>query len=99
MADEGKDAKEAPATARKPSRGESKCSVEGCKRPYRAKTYCNVHYKAWRHGGMEGHRARYKTCGKEGCRKPMVRWGLCDEHFKAAQGAAAAPAGETPAAS
>lgn len=71
------------------SRGESKCSVEGCKRPYRAKTYCNVHYKAWRRGEMKDHRARYKICTKEGCRKPMVKGGLCEEHLKTQKSEAA----------
>ena len=73
-------------TQRKLSRAESKCSIEGCKRPYRAKGYCVTHYKQWRRGEMEGHRARYKLCGKEGCKKPMVQWGLCEAHFKAAKG-------------
>lgn len=73
------------------SRKESKCSIEGCKRPYRAKRFCNVHYKAWRRGEMEGHRARYRICTKEGCRKPRaIQGSLCDEHLKAARGEAAA---------
>jgi hypothetical protein len=67
-----------------------KCSIEGCKRPYRAKSYCIAHYQKWRRGEIEGHRARYKICSKEGCRKPTGRWGLCDEHRKS--GEAAAPA-------
>ena len=61
---------------------ERKCSIEGCKRPYRAKGYCNVHYKQWRQGEMEGHKARYKTCTKEGCRKPRAEGSLCAEHAK-----------------
>jgi hypothetical protein len=78
------------ATKRRPSRDEARCSVDGCKRPYRAKSYCNVHYKAWRRGTMEGHRARYKICTKEGCRKPRALGSLCAEH--AGKGEAAAPA-------
>lgn len=61
------------------------CKIEKCKRPYRAKGYCNVHYKKWRHG--EFPHQRYKTCHAEGCRKPMIRWGLCEEHYKAKRGA------------
>ena len=34
-----------------------KCTVEGCKRPYRAKGYCVTHYKLWRRGELEGHKA------------------------------------------
>ena len=62
------------------TRDESKCSVAGCKRPYRAKSYCNVHYAAWRRGEVETHKARYKTCTKEGCRKPRAAGSLCAEH-------------------
>jgi hypothetical protein len=77
-----------------PPRATRKCSVEGCKRPYRAKTYCVVHYNTWRRGEMESHKARYKACSKEGCKKPAGRWGQCDEHGKtgAAESAAEAPA-------
>lgn len=32
------------------SRKEKRCKIPGCKRPYRAKGYCNVHYKQWRKG-------------------------------------------------
>ena len=72
-----------------------KCSVEGCKRPYRAKGYCVTHYKLWRRGELEGHKARYKLCSKEACKKAAGRYGLCDEHRGVAPkdgGEAAAPA-------
>ena len=60
-------------------REQKKCRTEGCKRPYRAKDYCNVHYRLWRHGKLP--KARYKICTKEGCRKPRaVPGSLCDEH-------------------
>ncbi len=81
---------QAAPTTKKLSRDEAKCTVEGCKRPYRAKGYCVTHYKLWRRGEMEGHKARYKTCGKEGCRKPATQHGLCDEHAGAAKAEAAA---------
>ena len=78
-------------TRRRLSRAESHCSVENCKRPYRAKGYCVVHYQAWRRGEVEGHKARYKICSKEACRKPAGRFGLCDEH-RGTGAAAEAPA-------
>jgi hypothetical protein len=81
---------EEKATKSTLSRADRKCSVEGCKRPYRAKSYCVVHYQAWRRGEIQGHRARYKTCSKEGCRKPAERFGLCGEHAGGAK--AEAPA-------
>src|SRR5258706_12052139 len=92
--------KAAPTPKKKLSRDQDKCSVEGCKRPYRAKTYCVTHYKLWRRGEIEKHHARYKTCTKEGCRKPTGQWGLCDEHrgVAKAEAAAAAPPPPPPAA-
>jgi hypothetical protein len=56
------------------------CSIKDCKRPYRAKGLCVTHYKLWRRGELEGHKARYKTCTKEGCRKAREFGGLCAEH-------------------
>ena len=73
-----------------PSREDRKCSVEGCKRPYRAKSYCVTHYQKWRRGEMDGHKARYHICSKEACKKPAGRFGLCDEHR--GTGTAEAPA-------
>lgn len=61
------------------SRADKRCKVENCKRPYRAKRYCNVHYRLWRHGELP--KFRYKICTKEGCRKPRSGQGsLCEEH-------------------
>ena len=73
-------------------RRRKKCSVEGCKRPYRAKGYCVTHYKLWRRGELEGHKARYKLCSKEACKKAAGRYGLCDEHRGVAPKEAEAPA-------
>ncbi len=84
------DEKETVAPKRRLSRQEAQCSIAGCKRPYRAKSYCVVHYQAWRRGEVEGHRARYRTCSKEACRKPVAQGGLCTEHSAAGGEAAAA---------
>lgn len=81
------------------------CSIEGCKRPYRAKGYCNVHYTKWRRGEMEKI-GRYRTCANEECRKPTFRKGYCKEHYSAWSASkkpqtaaeAAAPAAEAKAA-
>ena len=69
------------------SREDKKCRQEGCKRPYRAKAYCNVHYKQWRHGKFP--KGRYKICTKEGCRKARARGSLCAEHAAGGETAAA----------
>ena len=58
-----------------------KCKIKDCKRPYRAKSYCNVHYKAWRQG--EYGKKRYKLCSNEGCKKPMFKKGMCEQHYGA----------------
>ena len=60
---------------------EQKCKSKDCKRPYRAKGHCNVHYKKWRQGELG--KSRYKTCSNESCKKPMGKRGLCDAHYEA----------------
>jgi len=79
--------------------GAKACTVQGCKRAYRAKGLCFFHYKKWRRGELEAHPARYDTCSKPDCRKKVVGHGLCQEHYdawkksrKKNQGAAAAEA-------
>ena len=57
---------------------DSACSVEGCKRPYRAKGYCYFHFKKWRQGELP--HSRYRTCSKAECRQKAVRHGLCEKH-------------------
>lgn len=59
--------------------GTQVCSVDGCKRPYRAKSYCFFHYKKWRQGDLP--HSRYKTCSKPECKKPTARKGLCEQHY------------------
>ncbi len=92
--------------AKQASPGED-CQIKGCKREYRAKGYCRVHYKKWRRG--EYGLARYKTCNANDCRKPMIlnKHGYCEEHFqsyyvrgesKPVQAAEAKPADKTAAA-
>lgn len=58
------------------------CKVGGCKRDYRAKGYCQAHYKKWRKGAFG--QARYKKCGDALCFKPMAqnRHGLCEDHYQ-----------------
>ncbi|MBI5494916.1 MAG: vegetative protein [Deltaproteobacteria bacterium] len=66
--------------AAKAARKDRKCSVEGCKNPYRAKGYCNGHYAHWRAG--EYGKARFNTCSKPDCKKPVSLKGLCATHHK-----------------
>ena len=87
MAEEAKTApkKKKPATTEAPRT--RACRIAKCKRPYRAKGYCNVHYREWRHG--QHPKARYKICTKEACRKPRVKGSLCAEHAGSAPAVAA----------
>jgi hypothetical protein len=61
-------------------RADRRCQTKGCKRPYRAKSYCNVHYKQWRQGKLG--KGRYKICSKEECLQKRHEAGLCETHFK-----------------
>jgi hypothetical protein len=72
------------------------CSVEGCKRAYRAKGWCYFHFKKWRQGELP--HSRYKTCGRAECRLKAVHHGLCEKHEAEVYGKeAAAPAAESAA--
>jgi hypothetical protein len=73
--------------------GKKTCTVDGCKRPYRAKSFCHFHYAKWRLGELP--HSRYNTCSNEECKKKVFKSGMCETHFNAARGitpAAAAPA-------
>ena len=63
--------------------GKKACSVQGCKRAYRAKGLCFFHYKKWRRGEIEGRPTRFKTCSKPDCAKKVAVHGLCQEHYDA----------------
>ena len=70
------------------------CQVKGCKNEYRAKGYCDEHYRMWRTGAFGG--TRYQACSKEGCTKPTSKEGLCETHWAEKRGKGAAA--EAPAA-
>ena len=75
-----KTGKKAPAAK---GGGTKTCSVQGCKRAYRAKGLCFFHYKKWRRGEVESRPSRYVTCSKPECKKKVVAHGLCQEHYDA----------------
>lgn len=83
---------------KRPAKGGGKqtCSVEGCKRAYRAKGYCYFHYQQWRRGEMP--KARYTACTTEKCTKKQFKAGLCQTHYNEKMGIKAAEAA-APAAS
>ncbi len=102
MADTKKTAKTGKKAPAPKGGGKKTCTVEGCKRSYRAKGLCFFHYKKWRRGDLEKRPPRYDTCGKPECKKKVAAHGLCAEHYdawkKARKGAklAAGPAAEAP---
>jgi hypothetical protein len=70
---------------------EINCHIEGCKKPYRAKGYCDRHYKKWRAGDLP--HPRYKTCLQESCRKKRhLSFSLCEEHYNVKIGKSAVEA-------
>lgn len=71
------------ATSTETKKEAKTCRVKDCKRPYRAKGYCVVHYQKWRRGEIEGARPRYRVCREENCRKPTHKAGLCEAHYSA----------------
>lgn len=72
--------KKAPAPK---AAGKKACSVQGCKRAYRAKGLCFFHYKKWRRGELEARPRRWVACSKPECKKKVFQHGLCQEHFEA----------------
>jgi len=61
---------------------ERSCKVEGCKRPYRAKGYCNIHFRKWRRGEMPK-KPYYRICSTENCRAETFKGGMCKQHYEA----------------
>ncbi|OGQ05273.1 MAG: hypothetical protein A3F82_01380 [Deltaproteobacteria bacterium RIFCSPLOWO2_12_FULL_44_12] len=58
------------------------CKIEGCKRAYRAKGFCNIHFHKWRRGELK-QKPRYKICGEENCKKALFKFGMCEAHYQA----------------
>ena len=74
MAETKKTKKKAPAAK---AGGKKACTVQGCKRAYRAKGLCFFHYKKWRRSELEAKPARYETCSKADCKKKVFQASKC----------------------
>ena len=64
------------------------CSVDGCEKPHKARSYCQGHYvRVQRNGdpGDTGLRGYRTSCGVEGCDRPHLAHGLCSTHYARAR--------------
>jgi len=62
-----------------------KCSVDGCEKPVRHRSWCKAHYtRWWKHGDPLGGLFKQKAggpCSTEGCPNVAVKRGLCGKHY------------------
>lgn len=56
----------------------TRCSVDGCESPYKAKGFCNAHYRRMLRHGFAEFPTRY--CSVEGCEEVHYGNGLCRLH-------------------
>lgn len=59
------------------------CSIEGCTKPRRKRTWCAMHYTRWRRHGdpLVVHRGE-NACTVDGCDRPYRCSGYCDVHYR-----------------
>lgn len=65
-----------------------KCSIEGCNRPKRKRTWCRAHYHRWYTTGdpgiaaFRGRPSKYpETCSLDGCNRAHEGKGFCHMHL------------------
>lgn len=58
------------------------CSIEGCHRASRKRTWCTTHYNRWRaHGDPHYKVVTPENCTLEGCGNPHKARGYCNAHW------------------
>jgi hypothetical protein len=58
------------------------CSIEGCHRASRKRTWCTTHYERWRkHGDPHYKVVMPDSCTVEGCNNPYKARGYCAAHW------------------
>lgn len=58
------------------------CSIEGCEKPYYARSWCKTHYERWYIHSNPNRPARVLVpCSIEGCEKPKLARGWCKTHY------------------
>lgn len=64
------------------------CSIDGCARTFRARGYCETHYRRWRRtgnpGGPELTSAKVKQCSANACTRTHYGRGYCFAHYQRA---------------
>lgn len=60
------------------------CSVRGCRRPVKARGWCNRHYlRWWKHGDpTDNLRPPRGRCSAPRCTRPHRARGLCGTHYE-----------------
>jgi HNH endonuclease len=60
-----------------------RCTVPECERPYRARGFCNRHWKRWSRWGdpLADHRRSRGDCSIAGCGRPRYGHGWCHRHW------------------
>ena len=60
------------------------CSIDGCEKPVRARTWCTTHYRRWSvHGDPLIVQVRTRsTCSIDGCDRVVDGQGFCQMHYQ-----------------
>lgn len=62
-----------------------KCSVEGCSKPTKARSFCGNHYALWRRNGVPAvvspRPNRPEICQADGCNERHSSKGYCSKHY------------------
>jgi site-specific DNA recombinase len=69
--------------------GYVRCAVAGCREPYKASGYCNVHFQRMRRAGNAGEPGRRRSppyrgtpCVDDGCERAAVSLNRCEPHYR-----------------
>lgn len=57
------------------------CSIDGCNRPYHARSWCQLHYERWKRLGDPLSTTLREICSIEGCEGKHLAKGFCSLHY------------------
>lgn len=59
----------------------TQCSIDGCTKPAKARSWCGMHWYHWRqHGDVNWEPQHITECTVEGCAEAVAARGLCSKH-------------------